>query len=47
MNAAVQFIIAALIALGVFTSSSDWDNLSEQEKQEYQQNIVIDEPVGI
>ena len=43
MNPFIQFIIAVLISLGIFASSNDWNNLSEQEKQQYEQSIVVDE----
>ncbi len=47
MNATIQFIIAVLISLGILLSENDWNNLSEQEKTEYKQQIVIDETASI
>ena len=45
MNPFIQVIIAVLISLGIFASSNDWNNLSEQEKQQYEKSIVIEDKV--
>lgn len=45
MNATIQFIIAALISLGIFMTEADWNNLSEQEKTEHQK-VVTDNIIG-
>lgn len=47
MNSTIQFIIAALISLGIFLSEAEWNNLSEQEKTEYKQSVVIDETADL
>ena len=47
MNPFIQVIIAVLISLGIFASSNDWNNLSEQEKQQYEQSIIQDDQTGL
>ena len=45
MNPFIQFVIAVLLSLGIFASANDWNNLSEQEKQQYEKSIVIEDKV--
>ena len=39
-------LIALLLSLGIISSESDYDNLSQEDK-EYYQDIVIDNEIGI
>ena len=45
----LTLIIALLISLGVVTSSDDYINLTEQEKQELieQQDIIVEDEISL